>query len=344
MTGEKARLEGRIFRSIAGSGLRIRHQHSEVEFNFVTKGTGAYTINGVRHELRPASVIWLLPNQLHELERDPALEFWSVLASEYLIGDDFISRIGNNLVRTVTSANALALEQVLTLVSQDTDQPAMFNAGVRYAFFRALEGGTQDIHNDSPVHPAVSRALLMLESHTGPGSLEELSHACDVTPTYLSRLLKEHTGHGFVELRNQSRLKRFVKIYRSNGEILASVSPAGFGSYAQFYRVFRATMGMTPTAWAEDHCRVDLSRSDTPLPQDFESLDRSEVRWYRLAGISLSASIEAVDHAFLASLSASHPNDYDVISTASSPEASALNQKEFAVELSKKIPRSRYRI
>jgi AraC-like DNA-binding protein len=49
--------------------------------------------------------------------------------------------------------------------------------------------------------------------------------------------------------RNQQRLRRFVVFY-GNGRrttALAAALEAGFGSYAQFYRVFREETGRNPS-------------------------------------------------------------------------------------------------
>src|SRR6476619_4877308 len=57
-------------------------------------------------------------------------------------------------------------------------------------------------------------------------------------------------GVSLVRYRNQLRLERFVKIMdagRSN--MLEAARAAGFGSYAQFHRVFHSLRGTTPRAY-----------------------------------------------------------------------------------------------
>ena len=332
------RLEGRIFRSLAGSSLRIAHQHAEIEFDLVTKGSGAYIVEGKRHELRPGTIIWLLPGQFHELVRDPALEFWAVQASPELISAHIIAELREKPLRTLTSTNALALERLLALVSQDTDEPAMFNAGTRYAFQRALHGGTQNDQDDGAAHPAVSRALLLLESPDGPDTLEDLSAACGLAPAHLSRLLKQHSGCGFVALRNRARLQRFALIHARNRDIGTAAMEAGFGSLAQFYRVFRAVTGQTPSEWVEHGDAGELLAKPVAQATDAE-MERGDVRWYELAGVALSPAREVLDQGFIGRLLDGVPGPPGPISVPTCPDRFAANQLAFRAEYARRDPR-----
>jgi AraC-like DNA-binding protein len=52
-----------------------------------------------------------------------------------------------------------------------------------------------------------------------------------------------------MQLRNQQRLERFLSIANGDqrGSTIAAAHAAGFGSYAQFYRVFRDATGTSPS-------------------------------------------------------------------------------------------------
>lgn len=57
--------------------------------------------------------------------------------------------------------------------------------------------------------------------------------------------------------RNQQRIERFLRLQKSgaepflSGSLLSAALEAGFGSYAQFFRVFSEVMGCSPTAFAK---------------------------------------------------------------------------------------------
>ena len=65
-----------------------------------------------------------------------------------------------------------------------------------------------------------------------------------------ARVFKSEMGVSLVRYRNQLRLERFVKIMDAGGSnMLDAALAAGFGSYAQFHRVFQSLRGTTPRAF-----------------------------------------------------------------------------------------------
>jgi AraC-like DNA-binding protein len=98
-------------------------------------------------------------------------------------------------------------------------------------------------------HPAVTKAArLLAEDPSRSGG--DLAARLQVSPGRFARVFKNEMGVSLVRYRNQLRLERFVKIMdagRSNMHDAARA--AGFGSYAQFHRVFQALRGRTPRAY-----------------------------------------------------------------------------------------------
>ena len=61
------------------------------------------------------------------------------------------------------------------------------------------------------------------------------------------RLFKAEVGSSLVDYRNQLRIERFQALVEAGEDNLHEVArAAGFGSYAQFHRVFRAAFGTAP--------------------------------------------------------------------------------------------------
>jgi transcriptional regulator GlxA family with amidase domain len=76
---------------------------------------------------------------------------------------------------------------------------------------------------------------------------KEIAAKLDISLSRLARVFKAEMGMSLVEYRNRLRLERFsVLLDRGRTNLLEAALAAGFGSYAQFHRVFRALRHMTP--------------------------------------------------------------------------------------------------
>jgi AraC-like DNA-binding protein len=84
--------------------------------------------------------------------------------------------------------------------------------------------------------------------HREPGLLRaQLASRLGTTEGRLGKLFKAEMGFSVVDYRNRLRLESFLRqVERGGGNLLEAALDAGFGSYAQFHRVFRALLGTTP--------------------------------------------------------------------------------------------------
>lgn len=98
---------------------------------------------------------------------------------------------------------------------------------------------------ESELKPVILQALDALNDNpslTGERLAAELS----LSPGYLARLFKSEVGVSLVEYRNRLRIEGFFRLVENGGNLLDAALKAGFGSYAQFHRVFRNIVGSTP--------------------------------------------------------------------------------------------------
>ena len=110
-----------------------------------------------------------------------------------------------------------------------------------------------------PVERRVLRQDILLGLRSGilngeiaPGTrLLEIPLATElgVSPGHLARSFKREMGVSLVDYRNRLRLDRFFESIQrrgGSGNLLDAALEAGFGSYAQFHRVYRKFLGTTP--------------------------------------------------------------------------------------------------
>jgi len=99
---------------------------------------------------------------------------------------------------------------------------------------------------ESPSRRLVTSTVAMLAKDPAMGG-KQIAAKLDISLSRLARVFKAEMGMSLVEYRNRLRLDRFaVLLDRGRTNLLEAALAAGFGSYAQFHRVFRALRHMTP--------------------------------------------------------------------------------------------------
>lgn len=106
-------------------------------------------------------------------------------------------------------------------------------------------------------HPTLRKAVHKL-SLDPSSSGQRLARELGISSSRLARLFKTELGISMVDYRNQLRMERLLQnVERRSGSLLQAALDAGFGSYAQFHRVFRAMRGESPRDYfAARGCRI----------------------------------------------------------------------------------------
>jgi AraC-like DNA-binding protein len=95
---------------------------------------------------------------------------------------------------------------------------------------------------------------------------EQLAKELNISAGYLARVFKTEVGVSLVEYRNRLRIERFLRLVERGGGILYEAAiEAGFGSYAQFHRVFRRHVGTTPREYVTGVQTTDAPQGAEPL-------------------------------------------------------------------------------
>jgi len=139
------------------------------------------------------------------------------------------------------------------LTSAPVDQEKQSHAAVLCTVLglrlEALHGPGKAVYGRSGRHPAVASAMRMLAEDATLGGVE-IAKRLGVSLSRLARVFKSDMGISLVDYRNQLRLDRFLALIDSGRTNLLEVAlAAGFGSYSQFHRVFRALRGVSPRVY-----------------------------------------------------------------------------------------------
>ena len=254
-------LDGHLWHYRQQGRANAMHHHEELEFNLVTQGRGLYLLENRKYEIRRGDLLWLFPAQEHVLvEQSADFEMWIGVLKPLAI-QRIATDAGAKILRKKNPAGdycrrlpqpALArLEYMFADIVDTSGQPGLFNAGLAHAFLCAWRQFAQAA--DVPVrdvHPAVEKAARLLRNESNLLSLTELAMRAGLSAHRLSRLFKQQTGVALVAFRNRQRVEKFLEIYGAGQRrtMLDAALAAGFGSYAQFHRIFRRVAGRSPAS------------------------------------------------------------------------------------------------
>jgi AraC-like DNA-binding protein len=255
------------------------HRHDELEFNLITAGRAGYLVEDRRFELSPGTLLWLYPEQDHVLvnESSDFAMFIAVFRPSLLrrLCRDPAHRplrqprpthpLCRRLGRGATSALGRLLVHVASLDAAERDR---INAGLGHVLLEAWAAfdDAEQAAEGTDVHPAVERAARVLRDDTQPQTIEQLAAQVGLSPAHLSRLFRQQTGVSITRFRQRCALDRFVEAYGSGHRVnlMAAALEAGFGSYAQFHRVFREHFGYGPSEYRRRLRQDDPRREFEP--------------------------------------------------------------------------------
>jgi len=240
-------------------GRNVMHRHAELEFNLITQGAGLYLLANRKYQIRRGDLLWLFPAQEHVLiGQTPDFEMWIGVFKPAVvrrIATDANAKVlrqaspAGEYCRRLPQRDLARLEELFAGIAVVREWPGLFNAGLGYALldaWRHFEHAADVPVRD--VHPAVERAARLIRNEAAALNLDELARRAGLSAPRLSRLFKQQTGVALVDFRNRQRIERFLQLYGTGQRLtmLDAALEAGFGSYAQFHRVFKRVIGCSP--------------------------------------------------------------------------------------------------
>lgn len=235
------------------------HTHRELEFNLVVEGQAEYIVQNYQYTITANSLIWLFPDQSHVLinASDNFKMMIGVIRPQslaFLITKGADPKLlaldpGRMVPRMLMKRDANLITREIEEAASFIDLPVLYNlelSAIYLKLWRYYETAT--ITEPSCKVPiAVEVCLQKLQNLNDAITLEGLSDELGYSASQLSRLFKKYTGYSVVEYRNRLRLQ-FVasQLNQPKTNFTALAYKAGFGSYAQFYRAFKAAFGYAP--------------------------------------------------------------------------------------------------
>lgn len=260
------------------------HRHVELELNVVVRGTISYVLGERRFTFGRRTLLWLFPSQEHQLvDRSSDAENYVAVFKKRLIERschstayeglrresaevdgvlntvlpvetfDLVRKTMDNLMEAAPDPDVLNREAGFGVASDfryDHRDPDGLNAGLHHLLllcWRSQRSG-KALDGAVAVHSAVRKALDLISKGGDKLTLGDLAKRCGASEAHLSRMFTRQIGVPLSRYRNSVRLATFVGHLRGPEKrtITEAVYAAGFGSYAQFHRVFTQAYGSGP--------------------------------------------------------------------------------------------------
>jgi AraC-like DNA-binding protein len=246
---------GGVWYTTASNAEFPLHIEDELELNFIVNGSATIFANDQLYKASRGDIVWLRPGYVHGIvQRSPDLAFWVVSARSRLVEAARVidSCIGSGHAAESTRVSGEAFvklsKQCFALLRAQAT-PESFN---RMLLEFVLNASAAPFEKGPPpvdLHPAVDRARELLSGlRDASFELGVLAKRAGHSAYDLSRLFHRQLGVTLVHYANHERVQLFARLLaeRPCVSMLENALNAGFGSYSQFYRCFRAVTNLTP--------------------------------------------------------------------------------------------------
>ena len=247
------------------------HTHNFYELEYIHNGSGTNIINGVSFPLKTGLFYLLTPNDMHQINIGGVTDMTHI---------GFLPEAQSDLARILPSGAVVTqlsedeqrtIHDYLDIIDRDSDssQPyALQNAfaALNLAVIYLLRRGRSYAMNSSFYQ--LQPALTYIWQHCTDESLnlEEVAHACGLTPCYFSTRFHESFGQSFTSYLNECRLRCACYLLRETDRSITDVAYAsGYSSAAHFFRTFRRFYHTTPKEYRQKRADESLDYLD-PIP------------------------------------------------------------------------------
>lgn len=262
------------------------HRHEDIEISFLLSGKVEMDVEEQTFSMKPGDFLVLDTNCVHR----PRVQNGDTL----LIGinvkpgffdDVFFQRFYHNDPITAFFAKAIysgkavkrylyfgAPEQGTTQICvermlEEYCEPQICSQELIEAYAMILFAEMIRAHAMRPDHtimkefgnqlPQLGNIIGYMNANLDTVSRQDIARQFGYSYSYITKIIKETTGSGFVELRRRLRLQHAEKLLMTTDwPVLQVAEMSGFSGISDFYRLFRQEFAMTPQEYRKHHVKT----------------------------------------------------------------------------------------
>lgn len=222
------------------------HIHEYSELLWVRSGTMTVFLDGIRYAVPERSVLFILPDQIHEYTCQTECSVWcAVFSNDFLTNfyQSYPNRIPQNPVVDFSDGDTLL--RTLTALPADA---IIARVGTLNLLFAALLRQSDMIDRPASDGSLFRAAIGYIgANYREDVKLTDMARTLGYHEKYLSSKLHALTGMNFRTFLATYRINEAKRLLTATAEKIDRIAlECGFGSLNTFNRVFRESVGMTP--------------------------------------------------------------------------------------------------
>lgn len=245
----------------------IPHRHNFLEFECLLEGGGTHHINGTAYSIREGDFYALSRNDLHSYVGTKPFSFFNICLDLKKMPPHILALLQSVKFPLVGHFTIEQIKQIKGWANQlcalqEAEGP--FSREQIYAYLSLLL--LEFIIHGEPVaggkeksgYSYFEQAVSYIENHFAE-KISLLTAAADIhiSPNYLTRVLREHLGVGFVECLTKFRVGKAEEMILHTSLSLTDIALAcGFGSHSSFSRAFQKYSGCSALAFRRKYKNV----------------------------------------------------------------------------------------
>lgn len=234
------------------------HWHNFFEMEYILEGDGEYIINGVSHKIKDHTLFLSTPSDFHEVKFDRSTKIINLQFLPEMLNPEIYHILKNPII--INDDKAAFVNYLTPLCTYGPRSSNYNKAFVKYmlnaALFLAASQYTSNVGKTVyQINDYFHKTIMYINNHFDEElNLADLAKRVNLSPEYMSRLFKKHSGQRLsdyiINVRMNHAHNLVVNTALSINEI---ASHSGYNSCPHFIREFKKKYRYSPNRLRKEY-------------------------------------------------------------------------------------------